>query len=110
MRYHLRTLLIVIAVIGALLAVFRVASRYIKPSLIYGLRVEFAELPPDDATLEEWLRQQPGVIKVSVNREPKAIRIVWLMSRDLNGYPPIPDCRQNFERFGYKGIKRYEQE
>jgi len=112
MRYRLRTLLIAIAVVGVLLAVGLRAARSIKPSIIYELRAEFAEMPSDDIAFEEWLRTQPGVIPRPsyVDREANAIRITWIMSRDLTGHPPIPDFRNNFDRLGYKGLKRYDHQ
>jgi hypothetical protein len=107
MRYRLRTLMIAIAAVGIGLAVLREAGRAIKPSIIYSFRADFAEMPPDDAELTDWLRNQPGVIRrtVAVNREPSAIRVHWIMSRDLFGNPPTPDCQQQFNRLGYKGLK-----
>src|SRR4051794_16354665 len=111
MRYRLRTLLIVVAIVGVGLAILREASRQIKPSIIYSFRADFAEMPADDVGLLEWLRRQPGVIgrTVSVSREPSAIRVHWIMSRDLLGNPPIPDCEEQFNRLGYKGQKSFQR-
>jgi len=109
MRYRLRTLLILVAVACLLLGVIRTVATHVKPSIGYGFRAEFAELPIDDAALAEWLAEQPGVIKAFVNREPSSIRVHWIMSRDLTGNPPIPDCREQFDRFGYKGLKTFDR-
>ncbi len=85
----------------------RIAARAIKPSIGYGVRAQFTELPDDDSSLEAWLREQPGVVRVYVNRDPNAIRIYWIMSQDLTGRPSAPDVRATFEQFGYKGITSY---
>jgi hypothetical protein len=112
MRFRLSTLLIVLAVIGVsfglIRALFLAAAPHIRPSSHYGVRAEFTELPADDAALAEWLSNQPGVYRAFVNRESRTVRIVWGMSRDLNGNPPLPDLRSSFDRFGYTGLKRYE--
>jgi hypothetical protein len=108
MRYGLRTLLIVVAVVGAALAFGRIAARRIVPSVSYEIRAEFAELPVDDEAFRQWIEEQPGVYRAYVNREPNAIRIVWGMSRDLTGDPPLPDFKKHFESFGYCGLRRYD--
>jgi len=112
MRYRLSTLLIVLAVVGVsfgmVRALFLVAAPHIRPSIHYGVSAEFTELPTDDAALEVWLSNQPGVYRAFVNRESHTVRIVWGMSRDLSGNPPLPDLRRNFDRFGYAGLKQYE--
>ena len=108
-RYKLRTLLIVLAVIGVALAVIREAASHIYPSVGFEVRAEFTELPTDDTALLRWLQTQPGVIErlAFVNREKSSIRVNWTMSRNLLGEPPIPDLHQQFERLGYKGLKQY---
>lgn len=110
MKYTLRTLLVVIAVVGVLMLMARIAARAVKPSIGYGVRAQFTELPNDDSSLEAWLREQPGVVRVYVNRDAdvNAIRVYWIMSRDLTGSPPAPDLRAKFTQFGYKGITSYD--
>jgi hypothetical protein len=106
-RYKLRTLLIVVAAVGAVLAFGRIAARRIVPSIGYEIRAEFTELPVNDEAFRQWVEDQPGVYQAYVNREPNAIRVVYGMSRDLTGDPPLPDFKKNFDRFGYRGLRRY---
>lgn len=68
-RYKLRTLLAVLAAISVALALARQAATHIYPSVIYQERAEFVELPPSDASLEQWLREQPGVVSHTVHVE-----------------------------------------
>jgi hypothetical protein len=109
MRFRLRTLLILLAVVGILLAAFRVAAPFIRPSVGYGESAEFAEMPADDTALEDWLSKQPGVVRAFVRRDANTIRINWIMSRDLLGDPPLPELREQFDRFGYRGLSRHDQ-
>jgi len=85
-------------------------ARAIAPPVQYELLVEFAVIPSDDSTLQDWLRNLPGVHgqTVEVQRERNEIRISWSMTRDSVGYPPHPDFIRNFSRLGYDGLKRYE--
>ena len=107
MRYRLKTLLIAMALAGLVFAAFRLAATIIRPSIVYGESAEFAELPADDRAIEQWLATQPGVVRTFATRESNTIRVNWIMSRDLLGNPPIPNLRDQFERFGYRGLSRH---
>jgi hypothetical protein len=101
---------IVAIVLAALVTLYAICD-VVKTSIAYSFRADFAEMPADDVGLSDWLRSQPGVIRrtVSVSREPNAIRVHWIMSRNLLGNPPIPDFEQRFSRLGYKGQKSLQR-
>jgi hypothetical protein len=80
----------------------------VKVSVGYAVRAEFTQLPADDKALESWLAAQPGVVKVTTNRDPGAIRVYWVMVQDVWKNPPVPDLRQVFEEFGYRELTDYD--
>jgi hypothetical protein len=82
---------------------------YFGPPVRYEVVAEFAELPPDDAALQAWLKQQPGVAVVIVSRpEPKKVVIHLLMSQNLHDKPPFPDVEKACAELGYKGqVERF---
>ena len=107
MRPKLRLLLLVIAMGGIGLLVAAVAARSIKPSISYSLLATFEEMPADDVELQRWLEDQPGVYRAVVTRRDERLEIVFGMSRDLTGRPPLPDFEGNFERLGYRGLSEF---
>ena len=112
MRFRLRTLLICVGVVGIFLglsrALFYLAAPHVQPSIAYEIRAEFTEMPNDDEPFRQWVEDQPGVYRAYVNRDAAGINVIWGMSRDLTGKPGLPDFKKNFDRFGYRGLKRYE--
>ena len=109
MRFGIRTLLVLIAIAAVLLALFRIIAPMIRPSLVYAESAEFEQLPADDVALQTWLDQQPGVVRVIIVRNQKSIEVTWIMSQDILGQPPIPELKEQFERFGYRGMSRHMQ-
>ena|SRR5262245_45910221 len=95
------------AVVAAMLYVgwWSLCEFVFHASIGYEVEAEFAELPPDDAALEAWLKQQPGVLIVEVTRieSRKAIRIFLLMGQNLHYKPPVPNLEQACAELGYRG-------
>ena len=95
---------------GAVVALLYAGWWYLCESVLYAsigyeVEAEFAELPPDDTVLTEWLKQQPGVINVGVDRpkSPKELRVFVLMSQNLHRKPPFPDLEKACAERGYRG-------
>lgn len=109
MRFSLRALFLILALVGATLLIVKVIATGVRASVGYGVRASFARLPETDIALGQWLESQPGVLKSHVVREDGAIRINWIMSQDLTGKPSSPDLRANFEQFGYVGLAEYDE-
>lgn len=107
-KFSLRALIIFVAIVGVALGVWRVAASFIKPSKIYAIKVAVAKMPANDDAFIDWLREQPGVYRASIKRNPDSVEVVFIMNRDLNGHPPAPDLRRGLERFGYKGIGKFQ--
>jgi hypothetical protein len=76
----------------------------------YVVEAEFQELPPDDKELEEWLFAQPGVYIGFVERDNRRIVAVWGNCRTSYYDPVTPNLRDEFEKFGYKGIISYREQ
>ena len=107
MRPKLRLLLLAIALGGIGLLVAGVAAKSIKPSISYSLQAKFDEMPADDVGLEQWQKGQPGAYRAYVTRRGDRLEIVFGMSRDLTGHPPLPDVEGNVERLGYQGLSEF---
>ncbi|MCE9529361.1 MAG: hypothetical protein K8R36_25205 [Planctomycetales bacterium] len=108
MRYSLRSLMIVVAVIATSLGIWRVVASHIKTKRIYAIRIAVADMPVDDDAAIEWVRAQPGVWRAAIGRKPDRVEVIVIMDRDLNGNPPVPNVREAFERMKYKGIGDFE--
>jgi hypothetical protein len=93
------------SVAGAFIVIIAICAglRLIPASRGYVVRAEFADLPASDRKLEEWLRNQPGVVEhtAHVIRDGKALRVGWIMTQ--NGYriPRTPDLQTAWLRMGY---------
>ena len=104
MRY--KPFLIAFALIAAILAGGWACLKFLPASLGYTVEAEFADFPPDDTALEEWLRRQPGVVKAFVGQregEPGVLVIDVLMVRNGWGDPPFPDLETKCDELGYHG-------
>jgi hypothetical protein len=119
MRYRLRTLLIVLALMPPLLSGGWFAARNAallrpgapSPSFSYCVSADCTELPPDDKALHRWLRAYPNVQAIGVRRNGKSIEIIWGTSgnwAEQLGDRPIADLRAEFDRLGYKGVTRFD--
>jgi hypothetical protein len=77
--------LLAFAALSMCLYLAREAARKNIPSVRYESFAEFESMPADDTALEEWLRNEPGVLPRSayVDRQQNALRITWSMSRDV---------------------------
>jgi hypothetical protein len=73
----------------------------------YGLEAEFLSVPPDDEPFREWVRSQPGVYLAAVQRHPAGARwrveVIFGMSRNGWGQPPLPDLDGAAAQLGYRG-------
>jgi hypothetical protein len=104
----LRWLFVVAFVVTAIAVPGWLLLSQVKICVGYGIRAGFTQFPRDDEALETWLAAQPGVVRVASCRDNGAIRVYWIMVRDVSGNPPAPDVRQAFERFGYRGLTSYD--
>ena len=79
----------------------------IKSSNGYNVQAEFAQLPPNDEALEEWLRQQPGVVEhaVHVERNGQNVRVFFIIVQNLRKQPPFPRLEEQAAVLGYADIK-----
>jgi hypothetical protein len=92
-------------VFGLLYTIWVAFSHNVHASLVYVVEARFEKMPPNDKTLIEWLRAQPGVVShtVAVGRfeDGKLLYISFIQSRSLAGQPPFPDLNGNIGRLGY---------
>ena len=106
MRSKKLLLLLGIVVLGALLVALWAGLNSIPVSRGYEVEAEFAELPPDDTTLEDWLAAQPGVARVIVGQrtgEPNVLVILLIVVRTGWDQTPFPDLNAKCDELGYKG-------
>lgn len=100
------------SIIVAVLLVLGAAVIYIRSVSIphsHVVRAEFDRLPANDKELEEWLRNQPGVIKVLIDRrDGQALIVCWIRVHKINENPPNPDLEQAWKQFGYENPKNID--
>jgi hypothetical protein len=99
--------MIVVSLACVLLAAFGIAAKTVKPSIIYSYRFTATKMPADDVGLENWLRNQPGIVRAFANRKANVVRVDFIVSRDLLGNPANPDLQQGFSLLGYHGEGEY---
>jgi len=109
MKYSLRSLMIVVALVGASLAGSRIVASFCVRSEIFGFRAQVQELPENDDAFAEWIRAQPGVYRAAVGRKNGNVEVILIMNRDLNGNPPVPHLRDSMARFKYIGVDQVNQ-
>ena len=108
-RYWLAVSAAVVLAITLCVGIIIVVGKAVKLSVIYGVTAQFEVYPADDRELLSWMEKQPGMIRVYGTRKPDAVHMVWIMSQDLFGSPPVPEFERAFERLGYQGQKRLER-
>ena len=76
-------------------------------SVGYNVEAEFAKVPPDDEALRAWLRSQPGVAVVGVNRTNSGrttrIQALVITGQNFHYKPPFPDIERGCAELGYRG-------
>jgi hypothetical protein len=99
--------MVTVVVLVALAAAAWYGLSLIPVDFSYAVEAEFAEVPPDDHQLQEWLRTQPGVWHASVQRRPSGprTRVVVLLGITRDGWrrPPFPDLDGKCAALGYRG-------
>jgi hypothetical protein len=76
----------------------------------FGVVAEFRELPPTDDELKQWLVKQPGVYIGLVQRHGNTVSLIWGHTHRRLSDPITPAVRDEFERFGCKGLVSYAEE
>ena len=68
----------------------------------YRVSARYTRIPLDDDELQNWLRIQPGVVAntVHLKRNGNEIHIIFIMSQNLNGSPPVPDISHECDQLG----------
>ena len=108
-QFSLRALLLFMVVASVGLSWFWKVIEKITPPMIYMVHAEFLELPPTDEALKEWLLQQPGVYQGLIVREGNSLTLNWFHITKRFADPISPTVRDEFERFGYKGLVNYSE-
>ena len=100
-----RSLKYVAVIVGTCLLLTAIGAglHLIPASQGYSVRAAFAKLPANDRELEQWLRNQPGVVShtAHVLRDGQVVRVSWIMTQDLAGKPHTPDLLPAWQRMGY---------
>ena len=101
---------VIVAILTVVLAGAWYGLHFISADFLYVVEAEFAEVPPDDRELEEWVRAQPGVWKVFTDRRPSGplTRLVVTIGTTRNGWgaPAFPDLNGRCVVLGYRGQVR----
>src|ERR1051325_9828733 len=98
MRYSLRSLMVVVTLVGISLAGWRVVASFCVRTEILGFRVRVQDLPENDDALAEWIRAQPAFSRASVGPKNGNMAVVVLLNRDMKGNPPAPPLRDSMAR------------
>jgi hypothetical protein len=105
MRYRLRTLIVVVALSGALIGLFGrvVTARYDHRHVV---RNTFVQPPPDDYAMLGWIRSQPGITNCYVHRNGSEVTVGWMESRTLfEPEPHHPYVGDAFSQFRLQGSR-----
>jgi hypothetical protein len=100
-----RSLKIVLVLLGILAAGAILWDRYLKPDPTWALHVRsgFRDMPAPaaDRSMQEWLAKQPGVTKAAVTRDEKGLRIDY----EFRGRSPgkAPGVTNKLRELGYHG-------
>jgi hypothetical protein len=70
------------------------------------MKAAYASMPDNDRDLEQWLKDQRGVVAhtVHVTRKGSTIRIIFIMQRNGHGNPPFPDLSSACHSLGYTEV------
>jgi hypothetical protein len=84
-----------------------VAGGAIRASNIYCVETEFSAAPADDAAFQDWLEQQPGVVKHTVHVErtsttPPKLVLTFVMVQNLWRKPSFPHVETKAIELGYR--------
>jgi hypothetical protein len=105
----MRRLVSVTVILGAALAAAWWGLHFVPADLAYEVEAEFTALPANDGPLEDWLRNRPGVYLAHVQRQPVRgswrLVVVFGMTRNGWGRPPLPDLEGKCAELGYRGQK-----
>lgn len=100
-----RSLKYAAAIVGVCLLLTEIWAglRLIPASRGYSVRAAFAKLPASDREFEQWLRNQPGVVRhtARVRREGQVVRFSWIMTQNVAGDPRTPDLPAAWRGMGY---------
>ena len=67
--------------------------------LVYSFEAQYADMPNDDSTLQEWLAAQPDVSNVTIRREPGTLIISYESPLRETSLDLLSKC----DALGYKG-------
>jgi hypothetical protein len=100
-------LIAVVAILAAVVGAWWLYTHTVDWTWGCGGRADFSALPPDDAALEGWLKEQAGVVPYTVHvmREGKTLKVLYTQVRNLANEPPRLDLNEACKNFGYEGQK-----
>ncbi len=91
-------------VVACILAVGAVGL--LRVSRSYAVTANFARMPPDDKSLGDWLKVQPGVVARTVHagRKGDGLHVAFIMSQTVSGSPQfsLQGLKDTCARLGYE--------
>jgi hypothetical protein len=101
-RWIIKVFVSLVVILGGV----ALARKIFHASLLCSVKSQFAQVPPDDSQLTQWIQSQPGVvghtvIVTRIGSDRKTVRVNFIMDQNLAGEPPDPDLDAACERFGY---------
>lgn len=104
-RTWISNLVWICLLVAALIGSGYMAARLIRASIGYHVQSQFEVMPPDDDALKQWLSAQRGIVghTVSIQRDGRRLDVMFIMTQDMFGYPPIPPLEAASRRLGYVG-------
>ena len=81
------------------------ARRAVEVPYSFAVEARFTDLPADDRPFADWLEAQPGVMRgVGIGRLGDGrVLVLFRLSRNLLGEPPIPRIDEAAADLGYTG-------
>ena len=98
-----------IFIVCAILFIF---VRRLPFSQFYSLVAHYARMPIDDKPLEDWIKEQPGIVArtVHIGRKGDELRAIFIISQSMFGSPPTPNLESACERLGYGPVCNWQEE
>jgi len=108
---RLRLIAFVVGIIIVCAILFILVRRF-PVSQFYSMVAHYARMPIDDKPLENWIREQPGIVARTVHivRKGDELRAIFIMSQSMLGSPPTPNLESTCERLGYGPFCNWQEE
>ena len=83
---------------------------FVPASRVYTVGAGFTSLPESDDKLQDWLREQPGVVDHTVHitrGQDQTLELTFIITQNTWKTPPFPDIETKCDELGYELSSRF---